>query len=126
MATFTTFEDILAWQKARTLTGRIYAATSEGTPARDFGLCDQLRRASASVMANIAEGFERRSRKEFAQFLGIARGSAGEVRSHLYVALDAGHLDREVFEELARLPREITYMLNALIRHLEASPRRAG
>ena len=76
-------------------------------------------------MSNVAEGFERGSRKEFAHFLRIARGSAGEVRSQLYVALDAGHIDDETFDRLSALTREITNMLNKLIRHLliTTSPR---
>ncbi|PSQ92571.1 MAG: four helix bundle protein, partial [Bacteroidetes bacterium SW_4_67_19] len=85
MATFHRFEDIESWQKARRLARRIYELTGNGDFARDFGLRDQIRRAAVSIMSNIAEGFERGSRREFARFLDIAKASAGEVRSPLYV-----------------------------------------
>jgi four helix bundle protein len=93
------FEELVAWQKARSLTSQIYRATETGTISRDFGLKDQLRRAAVSIMANIAEGFERGKPTEFHQFLSIAKGSCGELRSHLYVAVDAGYLDKLSFRE---------------------------
>jgi four helix bundle protein len=95
-----TFEDLFAWQEARKLARAVYGATAAGPLSKDWGLRDQLRRASASVMANIAEGFERGRRSEFHQFLSIAKGSCAEVRSLLYVANDAGLLDQEVFDLL--------------------------
>ena len=79
MATFKSFEDIEAWQRSRVLTTSIYKITSQGTFARDFGLRDQIRKASVSIMSNIAEGFERSGTGEFIQFLATAKGSAGEV-----------------------------------------------
>jgi len=88
MATFNNFEDIEAWQKARQLTKRIYEITKKGALAKDYGLKDQIRRASVSIMSNIAEGFERGGNKEFIQFLSTAKGSSGEVRSQLYVIVD--------------------------------------
>ena len=88
MATFKTFEEIDAWKKARELTKRVCAVTGVGTFARDFSLKDQIRRASVSIMSNIAEGFDRGGTGEFVQFLAIAKGSAAEVKSQLYVALD--------------------------------------
>ena len=98
-----TFEDLLAWQKARELTSAVYRLTSHGRLAADRASRDQLRRASASVMANIAEGFERGRRTEFHQFLSVAKGSCAEVRSFLYVALDAGLLGQEEFNPLLEL-----------------------
>ena len=98
-----TFEDLLAWQKARELTGAVYRATSRGRLAADRALRDQLRRASTSIMANIAEGFERGRRTEFHQFLSIAKGSCAEVRSFLYVALDAALVDQEAYDQLLGL-----------------------
>jgi four helix bundle protein len=92
------FEDILAWQEARKLTQQIYALSSKGAWARDFGLKDQMRRASVSVMANIAEGFDCESKAEFARFLGFARRSAVEVQSLLYVARDNGYITEEQFQ----------------------------
>lgn len=100
MATIERFEDIEAWQKAGEVTRAIYAASNRGDFARDFGLRDQIRRAAVSVMSNIAEGFERRGDVEFKPFLSIAKGSAGEVRSQLYVALDAGFPAPQEFEDL--------------------------
>src|SRR5438445_8247510 len=94
------FEEIEAWKKARLLTRDIYQVTAKGDFARDFGLRDQIRRASVSAMSNIAEGFERDGNKEFIQFLSNAKGSTSEVRSQLYVALDAGFIDEKKFQEL--------------------------
>lgn len=85
------FEDLVVWQRARELTREIYKLTIDW---RDFGLHDQIRRASVSVLSNIAEGFERGSNVELIQFLYIARGSCGEVRAQLVVALDAGYVQR--------------------------------
>jgi four helix bundle protein len=99
-ARITRFEDLIAWQKARTLTSAIYRATGDGAIARDFGLRDQMRRAAVSVMSNIAEGFERNRPNEFHQFLSVAKGSNGELRSQLYVALDVGYWDQEKFAML--------------------------
>jgi four helix bundle protein len=92
------FEDIQAWQEARKLVKMIYLLTDEGKFAKDFGLRDQIRRASVSIMANIAEGFDCDSQAEFARFLGIARRSAVEVQSLLYAALDVGYITEEDFK----------------------------
>ena len=92
------FEDIVAWQEARKLTQQIYMLSSKGLFARDFGLKDQIRRASVSVMANIAEGFDCESKAEFARFLGFARRSAVEVQSLLYIAHDVGYITEEQFK----------------------------
>src|ERR1041385_5288043 len=95
-----TFQDLIAWQKARLLTASIYRVTSKGEFARDFGLKDQIRRAAVSVMSNIAEGFERGRPAEFHQFLSIAKGSCAELRSQLFVALDADYLRSSDFNIL--------------------------
>src|ERR1044071_8832227 len=97
MATFKRFEDINAWQKARSLTRLVYKVSEEGRFGRDFDLRDQIRRACVSIMAKIAEGFARHSDKEFANFLNMAHGSAAETQSHLYVALDLGYIDEPLF-----------------------------
>ena len=78
MSTFSTFEEIEAWQKARELTKRIYQISARGSFSKDFGLRDQVRRASVSIMSNVAEGYERGGTKEFLQFLSIAKGSVGD------------------------------------------------
>ncbi len=92
------FEDILAWQEARKLVQDIYKITSGGEFSKDFGLRDQIQRAAVSIMANIAEGFDCESHIEFARFLGIARRSAVEVQSLLYVAWDIGYIDENAFK----------------------------
>ena len=120
-----TFEDLIAWQKARELTRAIYRATSHGRLASDSALRDQLRRASASVMANIAEGFERGRRTEFHQFLSVAKGSCAEVRSLLHVASDAGFLTTESFKHLLELALSVSRLL-ARLRTAVAKQRDAG
>jgi four helix bundle protein len=98
------FEDIEAWRVARCLTKEIYTITSRGEFSKDFGLREQIRRASVSIMSNIAEGFERDGNKEFKQFLSTAKGSAGEVKSQLYIALDVGFISDEEFNVLCISP----------------------
>jgi four helix bundle protein len=121
MATFKTFEDITAWQRARELTKEIYKLTSHDEFSRDFGLKDQIRRASVSIMSNIAEGFERSGTGEFAHFLATAKGSAGEVRSQLYVALDQNYIPPSVFDCLASSVTEISRMIAGLMDYLKKS-----
>ena len=118
MPTFKRFEDIQAWQKAREVTKLIYSITKTGAFARDFGLRDQIRRSSVSIMANIAEGFARRSDKDFANFLNISRSSVAEVQSHLYVALDQNYIDTSDFDAAYNKLEETSRMIFALVRHL--------
>jgi four helix bundle protein len=118
MATFKRFEDIEAWQQSRDLTKVIYEIAAQGAFARDFGLKDQIRKASVSIMSNIAEGFERNGTKEFLQFLATAKGSAGEVRAQLYVSLDQGYLSESLFDELSRRIVTISRMLSGLMGYL--------
>ena len=119
---FEKFEDIIAWQKARELTWEVYACTRKGSFVKDYGLVDQVRRAAVSIGSNIAEGFDRGNTKEFLTFLGIAKGSAAEVRSQLYTALDVGHVTQFEFESLKSQAEEISRMLNGLIRSLRDTP----
>lgn len=121
MSAFQRFEDIDAWQKARELTKAIYALSNDGQFARDFGLRDQIRRASVSIMSNIAEGFERGGDKEFFQFVSLAKGSSGEVRAQLYVALDAGYIDQQTFSRLSDMATQINRMLAGLMKYLRSS-----
>jgi four helix bundle protein len=120
------FEDIEAWQKARELTRQIYDASNDGPFARDFGLRDQIRRASVSIMSNIAEGFERGTNKEFIQFLYIAKGSSGEVRSQLYVAFDLGYIDKNTFETIRSELLSISRQISGFIQYLQSSPMQGG
>jgi len=108
------FEDLIAWQKARELTRQIYSLTNKGLFSKDFGLRDQIRRAAVSVMSNIAEGFDRGGRAEFHQFVVIAKGSCAEVRSQLYVARDAEYINKEKFEALYDLAMETARILGGL------------
>jgi four helix bundle protein len=108
------FEDLFAWQKARELTKNIYSITKEGDLFKDFGLRDQIRRASVSIMSNIAEGFERGGRSEFHQFLVIAKGSCAELRSQLYVALDAEYINLVTFNNLDSLSNETSRLVGGL------------
>jgi len=121
MSTFQNFEEIEAWQKARLLTKEIYRISKKGPFSRDYGLCDQIRRSSTSIMANIAEGFERSGTGEFLQFLSIAKGSAGEVKSHLYVALDQEYLDEATFNRLYEVSAEVNKMIGGLMNYLRTS-----
>ena len=107
--------------KARQTTKTIYEVTSEGRFSRDFALSSQIQRASVSIMANIAEGFGRHSDKEFANFLNIAHGSASEVQSHLYVALDLKYIDQDSFTRLYEMLDEVSRMTLALAQHLRTS-----
>lgn len=112
------FEDLDAWRKARELAKSVYAVTNEGSFSRDFGLRDQIRRAAVSVMSNMAEGFERGGDVEFRRFLLISKGSAGQVRAQLYVALDAGMIDKVQFDSLYKLSIDVASLIAGLIRYL--------
>jgi four helix bundle protein len=108
------FEDLLAWQKARELNKEIYRITGSKVFDQDKSLRSQIRRASISVMSNIAEGFERLNPREFHHFLVIAKSSCGEVRSQLYAALDANYLSEAEFASLKRLATDTGRIVNGL------------
>jgi four helix bundle protein len=120
------FEDVIAWQKARVLTKEIYTSTKVGSFARDFGLRDQIQRASVSTMANIAEGFERGGDKEFIQFLSNSKGSCGEVKSHLYVAVDQEYITRARFDQLYENANEVGRLLSGFMSYLRDSELRGN
>jgi four helix bundle protein len=107
------------WQDARQLVGAVYSASKARAFNQDFGLRDQICRAAVSTMSNIAEGFERGSRKEFVQFLNIAKGSNGEVRSQLCVAVDQKYIGETEFNSLRELSVALSKKLSAFIRYLE-------
>lgn len=113
--TFKRFEDILVWQKSLILAEKIYVIFGN---IRDFGFRDQIQRSAVSVMNNIAEGYERKSNKEFRQFLYISKGSCGEVRSMLILAKNLKLSDKKTIEELLLLAEEISKMLSGLIKTL--------
>ena len=120
------FEDLESWKKARKLTNRVYEATAAGSFTRDFGLKDQIRRASISILSNIAEGFERGGDKEFLQFLAIAKGSCGEVRAQLYIAVDQGYLSQDLSESLFESANEIGRLISGLMKYLSESELRGS
>lgn len=115
-------EEIKAWQEARELVKEIYSVTSKGRFARDFGLRDQIRRASVSVMSNVAEGYARSSDKEFARFLNIALGSTAEVQSQLYVALDLAYITNNEFDRLYNLSSKTAKLITGFINYLKKAP----
>jgi four helix bundle protein len=108
------FEDLIAWQKARAVTKEIYHVTDRPSLPTDYRYLDQLRSSAVSVMANIAEGFERGSAAEFHRFLSISKASCAELRSHLYVGVDTGRITSEDFERLLCLAEEVARIIGAL------------
>ena len=116
------FEDLLVWQKGMKIVRQIYLITRDGRLSKDFGLRDQLRGAALSIPSNIAEGFERASRKEYLNFLNIAKGSAGEVRSLLRVAVEIGYLEEPQYYELKEMILELSRYLSNQIKSLKKIP----
>ncbi|MEW5938956.1 MAG: four helix bundle protein [Chloroflexota bacterium] len=123
MTAISLFEDIEGWKTARKLTNSVYAHTNQAGFNKDFGLRDQIRRASVSVMSNIAEGFESRTDVQFINFLGFAKASAGEVRAQLYVALDQTHITVEQFQETYATAETCARQIANFIKYLESDPR---
>jgi four helix bundle protein len=121
MATLKQFEDIEAWKKARELNRAVYQCTKVGEFSRDYGLRDQIRRASVSVMSNIAEGFQRGGTTEFIHFLSIAKASAGEVESQLYIAFDQTYINKEQFDSLKALAGSTKRLIAGLMNYLRQS-----
>ena len=122
MAGFKRFEEIEAWKLGRELNRQIYALSAGGAFGRDFALRDQIRRAAISLSSNVAEGYARRSPKDFARFLVIARASSAEVVSQLYLALDLGYISEDEFRETRRLADRAGAACSGLIRYLRGSP----
>ena len=121
MATIERFEDMLSGQKARELNHLVYQVSRNGTFSADFGLRDQIQRAAVSVMSNIAEGFERGGDKDFMQYLSQAKGSCGEVRCQLYVALGQKYLSDAEFKQLHDLSSEVSRLISGFMNYLRNS-----
>ncbi len=119
------FEEIEVWKLSRSLVKEIYRITSDEKTSRNFSLKDQIQRAALSIMNNISEGFERHSDKEFAYFLNIAKGSAGEVRSMLYVLLDMNYIDNKAFQKVFDQIMSISKSLSGFISYLKSSPKKS-
>jgi four helix bundle protein len=115
------FEELHVYQRARELTNSVYSLTRGPLFSRDAGLVDQVRRASVSIMSNIAEGFERGATAEFVQYLYIAKGSCGEVRAQLEIAHDQGYVQAGEHERLHDLCRRISGMISNFIAHVQTS-----
>lgn len=122
--TIHTFEDLHVWQKAIEFVKEVYLITNQGDLRRDFGLRDQMRRAAVSIPTNLAEGFERSSRKEYLLFLNIAKGSAGETRSLLRVALEVGYFDKHTHDRLREQVLTLSRYLFNQIRSIRSAPTR--
>ena len=122
MSTITQFEEIDAWITARELTRMIYTHTDQGGFAKDFGLKNQIQRASVSIMSNIAEGFESRTQAQFLDYLGHAKASAGEVRCQLYIAIDLGYLNEEQFQRVFDLADKASRQIYRFMSYLETHP----
>jgi four helix bundle protein len=119
MATIERFEDIKAWQKSRELVKQIYhLSNSKSQFNKDIGLREQIRRASVSVMSNIAEGFARRRDKEFNRFLSISLGSTAEVQSQLYVAVDLNYLTEKEFSDTYETAAETARLISGFMQYL--------
>jgi four helix bundle protein len=123
MPTIVRFEDIEAWQTARELTRVVYDITQNGEFARDAGLKDQMRRASVSIMSNIAEGFESRTHPLFIDYLGRAKASAGELRAQVYVAKDIGYLNEVEFSQLFELCDKCSRKISRFMQYLVQQPK---
>ena len=121
MATIRRFEDLIAWQRAHALATFIWKTSEAKSWNRDWDLREQIRTASNSVEANIAEGFARRGDKEFRQFLKQAKGSTSEVRSHAYRAERAGYLTSEDLAFIQMLTEECEALIQGLINYLSQS-----
>jgi four helix bundle protein len=119
MAVYNNFEDLPVWKEAKDLAVQIYKITKEEKFKRDYGLPEQIRRAAVSVSSNIAEGFERSSRKEFIRSLYIAKGSVSEVRSQVFLSKELGYLDGDFSEKLLGQTRSLSRQIGALISFLK-------
>ncbi len=121
------FEDLECWQQARVLVNMVYDTIKASLSfQKDFRLVNQITGAAISSMANIAEGFIRRSDKEFIQFLFIAMSSAAEVQSHLYVALDQNYIDHKQFDKIYEQARKTAMLISGFIKYLRRSDPRAS
>lgn len=122
MTTAKRFEDLEVWQRAKDLTNLIYKYSNDRAFARDFGLRDQMRRASVSIMSNIAEGFEGQTQAVFIKYPAHAKGSAGELRAQLYIAKDQGYINDEEFNTTFSLAEICSKQLARLIQYLGTQP----
>ena len=121
MATYKSFEDLPVWQNARELAVQVYRTTSKGKLKDDYGLRNQIQRSTVSISSNIAEGFERGSKRESIQFLYVAKGSAGELRSQLFIAKDIGYMDKSDFKVLLNSATTVSKQISGFIEYLKTA-----
>ena len=120
MSTIKSFEDLTVWQNAREFTNKIYMLTKKFPKEESYGLTSQIRRATVSIMSNIAEGFDRRSDKELSNFLSMSRASSSEVQNDLYIALDLNYISQDEFNKLYQEAKKIAKQINGLITYLKS------
>ena len=121
MATYNSFEDLPVWKSAKELAVAVYKITAQSKISKDYGLSNQIQRAAVSVSINIAEGFERGGKQEFIQFLYVARGSCGELRSQLGICKDVNYLSESEYNQINALAIEVSKQLNGFIQYLKGS-----
>jgi len=121
MAKYNSFEELPVWQNAKTLAIVIYEVSSGGRLSKDFSLKDQIRRCVVSISSNIAEGFERGTKQEFIQFLYIARGSCGELRSQIHIAEEIGYISHKDSIHILNLAQDVSRQINGFIEYLKKS-----
>jgi len=110
------FEDLDVWMRSARLSAELYTSLRD---LKDFGFRDQITRAGLSIPSNIAEGYERESLKEIKNFLNYAKGSAGELRSQIYIGIDIGYIDRELGGAWIKEAEEISRMLHGLMKSIK-------
>jgi len=115
------FEDLKAWKASRELAKKVYSLTKRRDFAKDFGLVNQIRKATVSVVSNISEGFERGSNAEFVRFLYIAKASCGEIRSYLFIAFDQGYLTKDEPDKTTSFANALSAMIGGFIGYLRSS-----
>jgi len=120
LSTIKSFEDLPVWQDARKFTNKIYSLTNKFPKEELYGLTLQIRRATVSIMSNIAEGFDRRSDKELSNFLSMSRGSSSEVQNDLYIALDLNYISQDEFNQFYQEAKKIAKQINGLMTYLKS------
>jgi four helix bundle protein len=118
MSTYKTFEELIVWQKAHVVVIEIYKKTTYGELAKDWALKDQIRRCASSITANIVEGHERRSPKEFSYFLNVAKASSSELRSHLIIAKDMNYIETSEYEKFKQDLMEVNRIISGFMKYL--------
>lgn len=119
MASIKNFEDMSVWKESRSLVDQIYKVTRHPSFSKDFQFIDHLRKTAISIPSNISEGFERDGNKEFISFLSIVKGSCGELRCQLYIALDQSYIDQQQFDDLYQKLLDISKALSNLMNYLQ-------